>query len=240
MTNSQTEALQIVLLCGVLTAPLLTAYALWRRGQRKWAWAAGCVGAILWIPVFWPAASKPLNQVGGMLLFCGGLTVPFFGAISLWRHGERLAALLVATVGVAFWIPLFAPLFVPPGSLRPPAEQRERNCGGKQMIIRNAKYMWAHGTKQPDTAIPQPSDLVPYILSGVLPVCPEGGTYILGAVNERTRCSLPNHNRGRGPTASIFPSSSTDGLLAVTHLGAANEPPRCSHADKGHLLTPPR
>ncbi|MEN9573509.1 MAG: hypothetical protein RL514_1364 [Verrucomicrobiota bacterium] len=239
MTNSQTEVFQIVLLCGVLTAPLLTAYALWRRGQRNWAWVAGCVGAILWIPAFWPPTTKPLMRTGELLLVCGVLTAPLFAAYAVWRDGARIAALLVGCVGALLLIS-----GLNPGLLTRPSVKLKRICAGQLDTLRQAKLNWASKTKQPDTAIPQPSDLTPYLKAyvedGVMPVCPEGGTYILGAVKERPRCSLPNHNRGRGPTASIFLSSSTDGLLAVSHLGTVNEPPRCSHADKGHALTQAR
>jgi hypothetical protein len=95
----------------------------------------------------------------------------------------------------------------------------------------NAKYLWAHRTQQPNDAVPQPADLIPHFLDGVMPVCPEGGTYILGAVKERTRCSLPHHNRGRGPLACI-----TQPLMAYADLGAVNEPPRCSLHAQGHWL----
>jgi len=50
---------------------------------------------------------------------------------------------------------------------------------------------------QGQSVIPQLTDLAPHLTGGLLPVCPAGGTYTLGAVNE---------------------------------------PPRCSHADKGHAI----
>ena len=56
-------------------------------------------------------------------------------------------------------------------------------------------------TKPQPNAVPQPADLVPFLISGYSPTCRAGGTYT---------------------------------------LGATNEPPRCSHADKGHALAQPR
>ena len=232
MTRHQSEILSVVLLCGMLTAPVCIAYALWRRGYGKSAWLAVFLGAIAWNPAFWPITPKSTKHTLELYLVCGALSSPFVGGLILWQRGERIAVLLVAFVGLCLWVPII----VPPGSLMPASERRERICGGGQGIIMNAKYLWAHRTKQPDDAVPQPADLIPHFLDGVMPVCPEGGTYILGAVNERTRCSLPHHNRGRRPRACITQPLMAYADLGTYTLGAVNEPPRCSHADKGHAL----
>lgn len=83
-------------------------------------------------------------------------------------------------------------------SLRPARSIADRNsCITNLKQIAEAKRSWAALTKPETSTAPQPSDLAPYLKQGLMPLCPAGGTYTLGAVNE---------------------------------------PPRCSHADKGHVL----
>ena len=87
-------------------------------------------------------------------------------------------------------------------SIRPARSTAQRNsCIAYLKQIDGAKAQWASEKKPEASVVPQLSDLALYLKQGQLPICPTGGTYTLGAVNE---------------------------------------PPRCSHAAKGHTLTPPR
>ena len=174
------------------------------------------------------------------IAFCGLLLVisaaPFYVAARLWWNKARILAIVFGGFGslaVAF---TFAASFAP-NLLRPPSVKQERMCAGQLSAIRLAKFDWASKTKQPDTAIPQPSDLTAYLKDGALPVCPSGGTYTLGAVNERPRCS--RHLSAHLPRAHNPQPSTAYACLGTYTLGAVNEPPRCSHADKGHTLTTP-
>ncbi|PAW90044.1 MAG: hypothetical protein B9S33_02025 [Pedosphaera sp. Tous-C6FEB] len=50
--------------------------------------------------------------------------------------------------------------------------------------LAEAKRSWVALTKPEPVVAAQPADLAPYLKQGQLPVCPTGGTYNLGAVNE--------------------------------------------------------
>ena len=135
------------------------------------------------------------------------LLVPFFIAHLFWRRGNRLAALLVVSFGACIWagaltstdrIPRSA---IPRANSASRAQRQQAECIANLKQLAEAKRSWTALTKPETSTSPQASDLAAYLKQGQLPVCPTGGTYTLGAVNE---------------------------------------PPRCSHADKGHALTPPR
>lgn len=122
--------------------------------------------------------------------------VPVLAGLLLERRGKTRAFLVLGLV----WALLVWAITLP--SIRPARSTARRNsCIANLKILAEAKRSWAALTKPESTVAAQPADLAPYLKQGQLPVCPTGGTYTLGAVNE---------------------------------------PPRCSHADKGHALTPPR
>jgi hypothetical protein len=56
-----------------------------------------------------------------------------------------------------------------------------------------AKREWALESNKTDGDIPTEQDLVLYIVGGVFPVCPDGGTYTIGAVGVPPTCSIPGH-----------------------------------------------
>ena len=56
--------------------------------------------------------------------------------------------------------------------------------------IAEAKRSWSLQTNSQTHSVPTEADLAPFLRGGVLPLCPSGGTYTLGAVNEPPRCSL--------------------------------------------------
>ena len=66
-------------------------------------------------------------------------------------------------------------------------------CISNLRQIDGAVQQWALDTKQPDTAQPQPSDILPYLKNAV--VCPAGGktfaeSYHLGTVADRPTCLM--------------------------------------------------
>ncbi len=74
------------------------------------------------------------------------------------------------------------------------AELREKNrCAINQLMIKNAKRIWALRTHQQPDAFPTVDDLLPFLPNHKLPVCPAGGTYTFGAVSEDPACSIPDH-----------------------------------------------
>ncbi len=67
-------------------------------------------------------------------------------------------------------------------------------CINNLRIIDAAKQQWALEKGKQATDIPTKEDLMPYIgRSKKFPVCPQGGTYTIGPVNERPTCSIPGH-----------------------------------------------
>ena len=66
-------------------------------------------------------------------------------------------------------------------------------CINNLRMIDGAKQQWALERQKTPDAIPQPQDLLPYLLNGQMPLCPGGGRYTLNAVSNAPMCSLPGH-----------------------------------------------
>jgi hypothetical protein len=77
--------------------------------------------------------------------------------------------------------------------------QRMQNvnaCINNLRLIDAAKQQWALESRKQTTDTPTIDDLKPYLAKGPnaeMPVCPDGGTYILGTVGEKPTCSNPTH-----------------------------------------------
>jgi chromosome segregation ATPase len=56
-----------------------------------------------------------------------------------------------------------------------------------------AKAHWALDKNKGPTDVPTAQDLAPYLKDGVMPVCPDGGTYSINAAGEPPTCSVPGH-----------------------------------------------
>jgi chromosome segregation ATPase len=68
-----------------------------------------------------------------------------------------------------------------------------KTCINNLRQIDAAKQAWALENNKSEDAIPTERDLLPYLKNGVFPVCPDGGTYTIGAVGEKPTCSIPGH-----------------------------------------------
>lgn len=73
------------------------------------------------------------------------------------------------------------------------AELERNQCISNLREIQAAKQQWASDNDKPANAVPTEQDLLPYFKNGVFPVCPSGGTYTIGAVDEAPTCSVPGH-----------------------------------------------
>jgi len=72
--------------------------------------------------------------------------------------------------------------------------QNASACINNLRLLEAAKRQWAQQTGKQPTDTPTMEDLRPYFVpSGVVPACPDGGTYTLGAVNEQSTCSIAGH-----------------------------------------------
>ena len=71
-------------------------------------------------------------------------------------------------------------------------------CINNLRQFESAKQQWMLENRKTTNDVMTLEDARPYLgrgTNGVLPVCPSGGTYILGRIGETTRCSLggPQH-----------------------------------------------
>lgn len=73
------------------------------------------------------------------------------------------------------------------------ATQHRNQCIANLRLIYVAKQAWALEKNKTDTDTPTEQDLLPYIKGGSFPVCPSGGTYTIGPVEQLPTCSIPGH-----------------------------------------------
>jgi chromosome segregation ATPase len=75
--------------------------------------------------------------------------------------------------------------------------QQRNVCINNLRQLDAAKHQWALENGKTADAAPNPQDLAPYLKDNVLPLCPAGGLYTLGAVSQPVTCSIPGHTLGR-------------------------------------------
>ncbi len=68
-------------------------------------------------------------------------------------------------------------------------EQQLNACINNLRMIDGAIQQWALENKKTAQSIATERDIVPYLKDGVLPKCPSGGTYTIGAVGAAPTCS---------------------------------------------------
>jgi len=56
-----------------------------------------------------------------------------------------------------------------------------------------AKQQWALENKKTAEATPTAQELTAYLVGNVIPTCPEGGNYTIGAVKDAPTCSIASH-----------------------------------------------
>jgi hypothetical protein len=90
---------------------------------------------------------------------------------------------------VAIWLPntswVNRPLYAPMSQ-----------CINQLRLIDAAKQQWAHDHNKTNGSVSW-GDILPYLSrdskSTNIPVCPKGGTYTLGNIEENPRCSIGGH-----------------------------------------------
>jgi len=71
---------------------------------------------------------------------------------------------------------------------------RLRPCQANLRLIQGAKATWALDSDKKNAETPTETDLFgPTKYASEKPACPSGGSYTLGPVSERPRCSIPGH-----------------------------------------------
>lgn len=76
-----------------------------------------------------------------------------------------------------------------------PETAAKNDCIYNLRMIDGAKQTWALEMGKQGTDTPTWSDIQPYFAgtNAAMPKCPSGGTYTIGAVNQRPTCSIPGH-----------------------------------------------
>ena len=103
-----------------------------------------------------------------------------------WATGLALLA-----IGVSVF------LMIPIGRLNPFVRAHRptlRICRANLQLIHGAKCSWALENNKTNSAVPTDADLFGrnnYIREK--PTCPSGGTYTLGSVGTKPRCTVPGH-----------------------------------------------
>ena len=108
-------------------------------------------------------------------------------AIGIWLGRKRLAV----TLPLAFIFFIMAAVAIPNIDWGNRVAD-ENNCINNLRGIFQAKAEWAQINHKLPTDIPTITDLIgtnKFFLRSI-PVCPSGGTYTIGAVNEDPKCSL--------------------------------------------------
>jgi hypothetical protein len=80
----------------------------------------------------------------------------------------------------------------PPPALSPEAAQQL--CLQNLQQIDTAKQAWALDNSKDATDVPTAQDLEPYLKGNAMPVCPSGGAYTIGAMNQAPACSIAGHS----------------------------------------------
>ena len=103
----------------------------------------------------------------------------------------RTMVIALGVVGLASTV-IFVPTLV-----RPRAVSARNACVGGLYVIAHEKEAWARRTKASTGSIPTLADLFG-TNAAAWPMCPAGGKYDPGAVNQRPTCSI-------GPPAHVLP-----------------------------------
>ena len=113
--------------------------------------------------------------------------------MNLKTSGQRAAFTLVEIMFVVTIIGLLA-LIVVPSFLKSREESARKACGNNLLQIYNAKLRWALEYKKGGTDLPTDADLFgSNSFIRVKPVCPGGGSYTIGLVDDPPTCTVPSH-----------------------------------------------
>jgi prepilin-type N-terminal cleavage/methylation domain-containing protein len=99
---------------------------------------------------------------------------------------------LVEIMIVVAIIGLLATVAVP-NFVRARGTAQKNACISNLRQIDGAKQQWAFENRKSDEAVPGEDDIKVYLSKNLMPSCPGGGTYTIGAVNADPTCSKEGH-----------------------------------------------
>jgi hypothetical protein len=161
---------------------------IWLIGTAIWAGLA----VLIAFPTIHTARSTIAMQGEDWVKLCLGVagsafaaSVPALIGFILLRRGRSPVYLFLGLSWLLLILAIALPGVVP---ARPLAQKNSCIANLKQIEL--AKHSWNLDGGQPTNAVPTVADLAAFLKGSVMPVCPAGGTYTLGAVNEPPHCSL--------------------------------------------------
>jgi len=80
-----------------------------------------------------------------------------------------------------------------PATPEPSADEARELCLQNLRAIDAAKQLWALEYNKDAKDTPTPQDLLPYLKGNAMPVCPAGGVYLIGSMDQPPICSVPGH-----------------------------------------------
>jgi hypothetical protein len=101
----------------------------------------------------------------------------------------------ILKVAIAFaWLAVLAAIAIP-NFIREPNTSPKNECINNLRQIDGAIQQWALENNKTNSDIPTWTDLKGYLGRGEteIPKCPLGGTYTLGPVGDKPRCSVAGH-----------------------------------------------
>ncbi|MDD5704540.1 MAG: hypothetical protein PHR35_01345 [Kiritimatiellae bacterium] len=84
-----------------------------------------------------------------------------------------------------------------PSFVRARSQAQSNVCINNLRMIDGAKEQWAMENNKTDADTPTEEDLGKYLNGNILPRCPMGGSYTIGPVGERPKCTRPGHALSR-------------------------------------------
>jgi competence protein ComGC len=155
-----------------------------------WSLVLGIIGLLLLL-----VCIGPLFAIPGVI--CGHLAYSRIKRSSgaLAGEGMALAGLITSYISIAmaiFLVPMMMAIAIP--NFVKARETAQMNaCINNLRQIDAAKQEWALENKKKGTDTPTQADVAHFLKNGQFPVCPKGGTYTIGPVDEPPTCSIPGH-----------------------------------------------
>jgi hypothetical protein len=109
--------------------------------------------------------------------------------IGVWFGRKRLRVAIPLALVFLIWVAIAIPNLVTATSYT-----QRTNCLNHLRMLESAKDQWARVEHKLSTDVPTDQDLFgTNKFLPLKPVCPRGGTYRIGAVNEKPTCSIGWH-----------------------------------------------
>ena len=99
---------------------------------------------------------------------------------------ETVGSLMMAPVGMMAAIAI-------PSFMKARTTSQQNACVNNLRMLEAAKEQWALENKKENGSVIHEADIIKYLGLGKMPVCPQGGRYILNPVGSNARCSCPGH-----------------------------------------------